>query len=594
MPTTGSQHATRESLLRRWSFDRLGLADDADQATIRRQLLEKLIEQDLVPTEQDRLAVRVLAGLSPGDPSHYRPADWEIEARLGEKVESFATQYFTLDVQGRQELWESLQAESVGYPAIHMRLRELEPGLAINRASLTSTSADVREMAEGILRRFPLPAGERSAARRRDLAERQAKIRLWRRVARQLVRDFPQIAALDRDYIRGFASQRVQRALVKGLPAGWRGNKTRLAGIGLAIGLVTFVGFILIKAGLSNRRTFRELRLSRENPFIKLNKNFRQGALADEPHPAKKAVQDGLKKIMVEAADREKEDSRKRLSADFAKEFIQRTQKKFEADRQMTLAESTAKDMRDVVTARTFYLKAGQLYREVYDSDPRDFAALRKSLECVAHATAKMSPDAPEREKLLLTAITSAKLQVARPEVLPEDYRQLSDLLDLLAQTRKSQKLPRSAWLLMRESVAALASARTPAGDSAVQEILDTRWIEIDALTPERSSETSLGIASERRKVWAGNAIRLQRLAYEFTRRSESLQKAATTEMAGRKESDAWLAQALVALQDAVAAGATNLEVVDQSAEWSALRNSPAYQAWRRSLPSGKPPEKKS
>src|SRR5579872_1446991 len=117
---------------RRWAAEQLGVSVGATPAEARAAFLARLPEVDFVPPSAWRAALRLLAGVT-----DRLPADAEEEARadekrrLGEAVEEFAAEFWSLAVASRQQRWQALARECGPFESLRARLDLLRPGLGI-------------------------------------------------------------------------------------------------------------------------------------------------------------------------------------------------------------------------------------------------------------------------------------------------------------------------------------------------------------------------------------------------------------------------------------------------------------------------------
>jgi hypothetical protein len=190
------------SSLGRWALEQFHLPADASPAAARSALMQRLREEEFVPPLTWQQAHRTLTqpdGAAP--PEYYVYAE---EERLRTEIELLASNFFTLDVEKRQQQWQGLMEQSKKFPQPAARLRALESGLKLIPGPVTG-GRFCQLLADQLHELFVLRPAER-AVRRQELF---AKVRPWlddiQKAARQLKRAHPEVAALDPVWIEQLA-----------------------------------------------------------------------------------------------------------------------------------------------------------------------------------------------------------------------------------------------------------------------------------------------------------------------------------------------------------------------------------------------------
>ena len=187
----------------------LGLEPQVTPDSARATVLRKLRDDDYVPSPAIHEAILVVLGQWPGGISLLADElDEEAEQILVE-INEFARVFFTIPLLERVERWQALRDACEGYDPPLARLRDLEPGLRLDRTAIIPGSPVVGRLIDDILSLFVLPPDER-AIRSRELANRfRTDPGLTNhersRTCRALARHHPEIVNLSPVYFRQIA-----------------------------------------------------------------------------------------------------------------------------------------------------------------------------------------------------------------------------------------------------------------------------------------------------------------------------------------------------------------------------------------------------
>ena len=166
----------------------------------RATILCVLTQASFVPDSRTHVAIAISFGRTP-TPDSELGAELVRLARdpLRTRIEEFAATYFALRPDNRSERWRELWRQSKGTVGAHQRLRDLAPGLKLDRSTVRDPSPEVQQLAELCLALFVLPPGAQTCRRRAELARVRAgddvSYAAWQRTVRRLRRRYRAIAA---------------------------------------------------------------------------------------------------------------------------------------------------------------------------------------------------------------------------------------------------------------------------------------------------------------------------------------------------------------------------------------------------------------
>ncbi len=198
-----------EASFLRAAADRLGLQSPVAPDAARAAVLQKLRDDDYLPDPATHEAILAVSGRRLGNVSLLADDLTAETGRLLEQIEEFATGFFTIPPPDRVEHWRALHNTCEGRESLLARLRDLEPGLSLDPASIIGGSPVAARLIDDVLALFVLPL-EARAPRSRELAmqfrEDPALTDLERYQARrELVRRHRDIARLSPVYLKQVA-----------------------------------------------------------------------------------------------------------------------------------------------------------------------------------------------------------------------------------------------------------------------------------------------------------------------------------------------------------------------------------------------------
>jgi hypothetical protein len=148
--------------------------------------------------EQVFVARGVLPAISPL--ASGTAAELELQWRL-QQVESFVAVYFDLESPERRARWQQLAAQCQQLPRLRARLARLERGLDVSLLAPMQAAVRVRSLARIVTTLFLLAPAERGAFVAKFFVEHQPAAESWSSAAGELSRSFPEIAALEGEFI---------------------------------------------------------------------------------------------------------------------------------------------------------------------------------------------------------------------------------------------------------------------------------------------------------------------------------------------------------------------------------------------------------
>ena len=195
-----------QASLLRVAAGRLGLEPPVTPDSARATALRKLRDDDYLPCPATHEAILVVLGQWPGGPSLLADElDEEAEQLLGQ-IEEFASVFFTIPPLDRADRLRALHGACEGHDPALARLRDLEPGLHLDRSAIIPRSPVMERLIDDILSLFVLPPDER-AIRSRELANRfrtdpELTNHKRSKACRALARHHPEIVKLSPVYFK--------------------------------------------------------------------------------------------------------------------------------------------------------------------------------------------------------------------------------------------------------------------------------------------------------------------------------------------------------------------------------------------------------
>lgn len=209
--TTGTPPEPASDALHRWAAEQLEFPPDVSPKESRAAFMLRLRDEDFMPPLCWQQASRALLG---GKPSETLAAEvrTQEEARLRAAVETFAVEFFLLDVAAREQRWKELCRQCAFSPPLMARLRGLERGLRLaGQSDLPNPSH--RELAGYVRELFVLRPHAR-ATRRQELYQQFSPEDIGRLspAAQGIFSSYPELGALDPDFLRHLATWNVRAA----------------------------------------------------------------------------------------------------------------------------------------------------------------------------------------------------------------------------------------------------------------------------------------------------------------------------------------------------------------------------------------------
>lgn len=200
--TPGNHQDPRSTDVQDAAARTLGVVPDCSPEAVRAAFLRAVRDDDFMPGPHIRDAFDVLRGRSTLLPGSWllEEVHWNENTRLRNAVEEFASFFFSTPVAERIKRWEELSAATLSKPGLHARIKNLEPGLQLDLATVVDRSAEVEELARLACELFILPPKARAIRRQECLVELSARTKRsgvnWRAAARRIRRVYPDIAKL--------------------------------------------------------------------------------------------------------------------------------------------------------------------------------------------------------------------------------------------------------------------------------------------------------------------------------------------------------------------------------------------------------------
>lgn len=247
--------------LRRWAAEQLGVEENATPGEARAAFLARLREANFLPPPAWRSALGLLQHGLPGRWSADDEAarrTWE-EA-LRDEVETYASQFFSLPVDFRQQRWRELLAScELCSPRLSARLIALEGGLRVDATAIPREGSPVGDLARDVMRLFVMRPEERASARLALIVELESNAEQANEAACGLEARYTPLVSLDPALVNHLkeSQQRVGRrdALHRRLRSkrrpvvtSSRENNGRSRGLGfaIAIGLFALLRFLTL------------------------------------------------------------------------------------------------------------------------------------------------------------------------------------------------------------------------------------------------------------------------------------------------------------------------------------------------------------
>jgi hypothetical protein len=198
--TTGTPPESSNSVLCRWAAEQLELPADVSAKESRSAFMQRLRDEDFMPPRSWQQASRALLGGVASENVAARAFNEE-EGRLRSVVETFAVEFFSLDVPMREQRWRELRDQCAFSPPLTARLRSLERGLRVSGESPMANPSQ-QELAGYVRELFVLGPRARAARRQKLLHELTHESRQPLANAADVFRsEHPMIAALERDLV---------------------------------------------------------------------------------------------------------------------------------------------------------------------------------------------------------------------------------------------------------------------------------------------------------------------------------------------------------------------------------------------------------
>jgi hypothetical protein len=242
MNAPGEALATDNEQLQ-WARRQFDLPSGAPPEEIRARILRHLEQVDFVPTSAESEAIDTLLG------RRVEPACClaDRESGLEEQLDDFCAAFFTIPPPERSQRWQELVRDCAPFPRLHARLRPLERGLWVEQPVVSDESRPAAALARLLCDAFPRLPNHRAESRRRQLAEVEADPKRWENASRQLLRQSPEIADLDPDFVASIASWSSRRRRRV-----WKRRVVRIYDKSLVPALVVFGAMFVFYMGVTS------------------------------------------------------------------------------------------------------------------------------------------------------------------------------------------------------------------------------------------------------------------------------------------------------------------------------------------------------
>ncbi len=187
-----------ERLSRTLGARQLGLDAVPDAAALRALAIRRLAEVDFVPPWKWQQAVLVSSQADTQSDGGAWRAQFQLdeETRLRGDISEFAEAFFRLDLEERRRRWQALSRQCASHPALAIRMRELEPGLAIQSVEVRGT-AEYCQLAVHVGELFQMHGASRAVRRRELLYRMLDRWKHWATLAALMRSSDAGIAALE-------------------------------------------------------------------------------------------------------------------------------------------------------------------------------------------------------------------------------------------------------------------------------------------------------------------------------------------------------------------------------------------------------------
>jgi hypothetical protein len=193
--TTGTLPESEMQRLKRWAAEQLDLPRDVSASEARAAFLARLRDEDMMPPLRWQQAHRALAGHT--SPAVTAQVLAEEEDRLRDEVESFAVEFFRLEVGPRELRWRELRQQCAFSPPLTARLHALEPGLRVVPGQIHDNPA-LGELENHLCELFVLRPHERAVRRQQLIFQSAPGVRSrLAQAALSLSKAQPHLAALE-------------------------------------------------------------------------------------------------------------------------------------------------------------------------------------------------------------------------------------------------------------------------------------------------------------------------------------------------------------------------------------------------------------
>jgi hypothetical protein len=197
---------TAKAAVRDWARETLELPPEISSVEMPSAILKCIAECDYLPGRQWQDAIAVLTA----QPLVSRCAvpngyyhDYQAEMRA--KVETFATTFFDLAPPKRRAQWEVLKEQCACWPPLSMWLTRLEAGLSFELPAPPEITPRMSTFLRFISQQFVQCPGQRSQKTWEQLHSTFEDKKQWQRVACNIQRQFPELAAMFDAWIHPFA-----------------------------------------------------------------------------------------------------------------------------------------------------------------------------------------------------------------------------------------------------------------------------------------------------------------------------------------------------------------------------------------------------
>ncbi len=181
-----------------WAREELKVPHDATMAAVRSAFLKRIQEERFSPSELATEAYQILSERRDRDKLIAVSADArrEVAARLRERVERFASEFFDLPVDVRAARWQTLRDAAQSFPRILARLSRLKEGLAVAVQPAVDAAPQVQKLQDACCELFVLRPATAAVRRQKLTSEFTARPVEWIAAAETLRKQSPEVASL--------------------------------------------------------------------------------------------------------------------------------------------------------------------------------------------------------------------------------------------------------------------------------------------------------------------------------------------------------------------------------------------------------------